>query len=70
MAHVNTRSSSFSFGDRIALMFKTAQEAIERRALYNRTVRELQVLSDRDLSDLGVSRFDIAGLAREAAYGK
>jgi uncharacterized protein YjiS (DUF1127 family) len=70
MAYVNTRSSSVGFGDRIALMVKAAKVAMDRRALYSRTIRELQVLSDRDLSDLGVSRFDIPALAHEAAYGK
>ncbi len=37
---------------------------------YRRTVRELSSLSDRALSDLGLSRSMIKGLAREAAYGR
>jgi uncharacterized protein YjiS (DUF1127 family) len=32
--------------------------------LYHETVRELSVLSDRELSDLGISRLEIASLAR------
>lgn len=34
---------------------------------YRQTVRELSRLSDRDLADLGISRFDIDSVAREAA---
>jgi uncharacterized protein YjiS (DUF1127 family) len=36
--------------------------------LYRETVRELAQLSDRELSDLGISRFQIAGVARQAAF--
>jgi uncharacterized protein YjiS (DUF1127 family) len=41
----------------------------ERRA-YNEAVRELSALSDRDLADIGLSRFDIEAVAREAAKAK
>ena len=34
---------------------------------YRETVRELSRLSDRDLADLGISRFDIDSVARDAA---
>jgi uncharacterized protein YjiS (DUF1127 family) len=34
---------------------------------YRETVRELSRLSDRDLADLGISRFDIDAVARDAA---
>ena len=34
---------------------------------YSRTVSELESLSSRELSDLGISRVDIPRLAREAA---
>ena len=36
--------------------------------LYRQTVRELSELSDRELADLGVARFDIARVARESAF--
>jgi uncharacterized protein YjiS (DUF1127 family) len=39
----------------------------ERQALYNRTVSELDALTDRDLADLGIPRADIRRIAREAA---
>lgn len=41
-----------------------------RRALYNRTVRELSALSSRELADLGLSRSMITRVANEAAYGE
>ena len=34
---------------------------------YRQTVRELSRLADRDLADLGISRFDIDSVARDAA---
>ncbi len=38
--------------------------------VYRRTLDELRSLSDRDLNDLGLSRFNIREVAREAAYGE
>lgn len=40
---------------------------IRAYALYRETVRELAQLSDRELSDLGIARFDISRVARESA---
>ena len=34
---------------------------------YRETVRELSLLSDRELDDLGISRFQIESIARENA---
>jgi uncharacterized protein YjiS (DUF1127 family) len=34
---------------------------------YRETVRELSQLNDRELDDLGISRFQIASVARQAA---
>ncbi|KLK91485.1 hypothetical protein AA309_19720 [Microvirga vignae] len=36
--------------------------------LYRQTVSELSELSDRELADLGIARFDIARVARESAF--
>ncbi|WP_457093808.1 DUF1127 domain-containing protein [Microvirga sp. P5_D2] len=33
--------------------------------VYRATVAELSVLSDRELTDLGISRFEIASVARQ-----
>jgi uncharacterized protein YjiS (DUF1127 family) len=42
-------------------------ERVRRWAMYRNTVRELSVLSDRDLSDLGINRADIEYVARKHA---
>lgn len=68
MAYVNSRSASLSISDRVANVVKMVKDAVERRRIYTATVRELSGLSDRDLSDIGLSRGNIEDLAREAAY--
>ena len=45
------------------------RDHLARRALYRRTVAELRQLSDRELSDLGLSRSMITRIAYEAAWG-
>jgi uncharacterized protein YjiS (DUF1127 family) len=47
-------------------MFNTLKTRYSRWQRFNRTVRELQGLSNRDLADLGISRSDIGRIAREA----
>lgn len=69
MAYVNsTRSVSVSFSDRFNAVVKVVMAMIERRKVYMQTVKELNLLSDRDLADLGISRSAIADVAREASY--
>ncbi|SHG78866.1 DUF1127 domain-containing protein [Cognatishimia maritima] len=70
MATVATTSyNAISFADRIRVAFADFKAARALRAKYAATVRELSDLSDRDLSDLGISRYDIHYLAREHVYG-
>jgi uncharacterized protein YjiS (DUF1127 family) len=38
-----------------------------RHAVYRKTYKELADLTDRDLSDIGISRADISRIATEAA---
>jgi uncharacterized protein YjiS (DUF1127 family) len=40
---------------------------IRAYTLYRKTVRELSQLSDHELDDLGISRFQIDSVARQAA---
>lgn len=71
MAYVNSsRQATVSFGDRIAALVKVAGQAMQRRRVYLQTLNELNGLSDRDLADLGISRSQLATVAREAAYGR
>ena len=71
MAYVNsTPIARKGFIDRLSVLKDQILTAIQRRRIYERTVSELNNLSDRELLDLGISRFSIPELARESAYGK
>lgn len=48
-------------------MFEVLKTRISAWKRYNRTVSELNALSNRELSDLGIARADITRVAREAA---
>lgn len=70
MTYVNTSVKRTSgLWDRLMATLAEARAAQHRRALYTRTLRELQALTDRELSDLGIARIQIEDVAREAAYG-
>ena len=58
-----------SLSERIQHFVEGIKAARARRAVYNRTVRELSQLSNRDLADLGIARTSIRALAYEHAYG-
>ena len=65
-----TADSSFAKPAAIGGIFAALNkltEAMQRRRVYRTTVNELSALSDRDLSDLGVSRASIRRLAMDAA---
>lgn len=47
-------------------MFEVLKTRITSWKRYNRTVSELQSLSNRELADLGIMRTDISRIAREA----
>ncbi|MES2550002.1 MAG: DUF1127 domain-containing protein [Pseudomonadota bacterium] len=71
MAYVNTNSiARKGFADRLAPLKDIVLNAINQRRVYAQTVAELNALTDRELTDLGISRLGIADIAREAAYGK
>ena len=55
---------------RVQAVVSTLKQAARRRAVYKRTVRELNVLTVRELNDLGLHPAMISEVAREAAYGK
>ncbi len=71
MAYVNsTPMARKGFFDRFSIVKDNVLTAIRQRRIYERTVTELNNLTDRELNDLGISRFSIPELARESAYGK
>ena len=57
-------------GNRLADAVSRMAAARARRSLYRRTVRELGLLSDRELADLGVNRASIHSVARDAAAAR
>ncbi|HMT13515.1 MAG TPA: DUF1127 domain-containing protein [Aestuariivirga sp.] len=46
-------------------MWTTLKSRYDRWQRYQRTVHELESLSNRDLADIGIARVDIPRLARE-----
>ena len=41
---------------------------LDRYRLYRKTLAELSTLSDREMNDLGIDRFSLRDIARQAAY--
>lgn len=58
-----TNHLSFHWGK---TMFDFFTDGIKRWNRYNQTRRELNLLTDRELADLGILRADIPRIAREA----
>ncbi|WP_198731810.1 DUF1127 domain-containing protein [Paracoccus tegillarcae] len=54
---------------KLSAMIAGMQENRARNAVYRQTIRELNSLTERDLSDLGIHRSMIRRIALEAAYG-
>lgn len=50
-------------------MFKNIFESLKRRATFISTQRELSKLSDKELHDIGISRYMIHEIAYNNAYG-
>ncbi len=65
-----TRGAHIGLVDRIAAFLTALRDSRQRYRMYRQTVRELSVLSDRELNDLGLHRSAIDAIALEAAYGK
>lgn len=71
MAYVNsTGSVNAGVADRFSGLVKAVKDALARRRVFNQTLFELHRLSDRDLTDLGMSRSNLTEVARAAAYDK
>ncbi|MCP3970604.1 MAG: DUF1127 domain-containing protein [Rhodobacteraceae bacterium] len=46
-----------------------ARRQYKQHRMFRRTYNELSKLNERELDDLGISRSDIAQVARSSAYG-
>jgi uncharacterized protein YjiS (DUF1127 family) len=70
MTYANsTLKQTAGLWDRLTAMMASVRETRHRRALYTRTLRELNALTDKELADLGIARIQITDVAREAAFG-
>jgi uncharacterized protein YjiS (DUF1127 family) len=56
--------------DRLAGLKSDVLTAFRRQRTFNRTVAELNALTDHELADLGIARDAIRDIAHAAAYGK
>jgi uncharacterized protein YjiS (DUF1127 family) len=65
----NSRTTSLGLVDRFSAFMATAKVNAAKRRIYEKTVRELNALTDRELTDLGISRVSVEDVARVAAYG-
>ncbi|MES2144459.1 MAG: DUF1127 domain-containing protein [Pseudomonadota bacterium] len=66
----STTAAHVGLVERLLAFSPAVATAIRKRRLFNQTMYELNLLTDRELTDLGISRLSIADVAREAAYGK
>jgi uncharacterized protein YjiS (DUF1127 family) len=62
-----SRVGYFGFSDVVQPIMDTAAKRLRQRRVYRQTVSELQALSARELSDLGIGRSAIHAVAKEAA---
>lgn len=62
-----SRNCSGNIPERRLSMFEVLKTRVTAWKRYNRTVSELNALSNRELSDLGIARSDIQRVARQAA---
>jgi uncharacterized protein YjiS (DUF1127 family) len=68
-AHDTHRSyAAASVWQRLSDLRADLVERFAKYRVYRATVNELSMLSERELSDLGLSHSDIPAVARQAAY--
>ena len=69
MAFIQSQLKSKEFLiDKLQFVFQTIAVNYKRHRLYARTLSELNALSERELSDLGLSRSMIRNVAYAAVY--
>ncbi|MBY4892625.1 DUF1127 domain-containing protein [Rhodobacteraceae bacterium N5(2021)] len=71
MAYITgNRTHTAPIGQRLADLRTTALQAYSNWRIYRTTLSELQDLSLREMTDLGINPSMIKRIALEAAYGK
>jgi len=55
-------------GQIFTLVYFATKDRVKKRREYLKTIRELQTMSDRDLSDIGFSRGEIKARALKSIY--
>lgn len=65
----HTQSYGFALIARVQHLIEEFKENRVLRAQYYTTLAELRQLDDRDLVDLGLSRYDFEDIARTHVYG-
>ena len=50
-------------------LFARISRAISDYRVFRETLNELEALNDRELADVGITRYNVAAVARSAAYG-
>jgi uncharacterized protein YjiS (DUF1127 family) len=56
--------------DHVMTAFESLRDALAKRALYHRTVREIEALpAELAIEDMGLNPYDAKAIAREAVYG-
>ena len=70
MAFITDTRNGGSFFARVSGFFSDLRGSISDWRDYQSTLHELEKLSDRELDDLGISRYDIDRIAWQAVYGK
>jgi uncharacterized protein YjiS (DUF1127 family) len=70
---MSVQTESFFAGTSITALLVSLREqyrdAVAKRKVYLTTLRELESLTKRDLSDLGIAPGSVKDIAYEAAYG-
>lgn len=60
-------AAKVGFAQRLRDIFTDLADRLARRRVMRQTIAELQVLSDRELADLGLRRAEIRRIAYQAA---
>lgn len=69
MQCINSRAEAATYPQREIMFTSLILAKIKSYLKYRETIRQLSRLSDRELEDIGVSRFQIDSLARAGNVG-